>query len=290
MKVYHISLLALFITVFQNFSSAQNSGFMGKKNTLTFSATGAVKVLPFALDSYSRYYTKYDEGSDKFDEKINLLRWDVNASYRRLIKRNVAVGLMVNYSRYQSSSAATPSRLYTQGETDINSYDVRDVSSPRFNVIKFKPIITLAPSNSLLPMGVTHTLGIGPTIFLIDATQSHRYQLHNYDAPETNDQTFEIGNPPSGFSNTLWGIEFRYSTTINYPISKWMLIEFGYDFTFGAVFGNSSDRQQNKKLFDLDTVDGKNQERYYNNDYHSPILRESLMNILSLRLGVIFPF
>jgi len=294
MKLTSNILVFIFTFILPLFVVSQNTGFVGKKNFITIGAGGGIRLLPLLSveGTNNRSYYNYDENSDKFVEKSNLLKWNLNASYKRLVKRNVAVGVMFDYTKLQISNGYSPSDLIIYN--DPYGYDYYDNSllktTPKFHVFKFKPTITLSPSNSLLPMGINHTLGIGPTLFVMNTSQQHYYQAFEENSTTGYYQkvTKEVETPPEEFTNNYWGIEFLYSTTINYPVSKWMMIEFGYDLRIGAAFPNESKRSKNGKMFNSDNNDDINSERYYNYDYHMPLLQESFMSILSFRLGLVF--
>ena len=283
MKQFTLYCLAIFFLL-PLASFSQNSGFMGKKNTFSISGTGALRILPFALNE-SMYYTKFDANNNQFEDKLNLFRWDVNTSYKRLIKRNVAVGLMVNYSQIQTSTSYIPYSVdtYDPDEGYYDFFNIRNSSTSVFNVFKFRPTITFAPKNSLFPMGISHTLGFGPMVFSLNKSKDYRYTF-------SGDQTIYNYVAPANYSYSLWGVEFLYSTTINYPVSKWLLIEFGYDLTFGAVLPNNASRIKNRSYFDLDTAEGMVNEAFYNNDLHLSFTTRSLVSFLSIRCGLVIPF
>ncbi len=291
-------IFIILITGLLSFSGfSQNTGFMGKKNFITIGAGGGIRLLPLISPdgNNNRTFYTYKKTSDRFEEKMNLLKWNLNASYKRLVKRNVAVGIMFDYTKYQVSHSYSPSSMvsyFDQYDGDYYYYEDPSLlrTSPNFHVFKFKPTITLSPSNSLLPMGINHTLGIGPTLFVMNTSQPQYFQAYEENSITGNLErvTKKVEAPTDEFSNNYWGIEFLYSTTINYPISKFMMIEFGYDLRVGAAFPTESKRSDKESMFDLTTSEGFISEHNYNHDYHPSLLQESITSILSFRLGFVF--
>lgn len=297
------SFLAFLILLALPFLSlSQNSGFMGKKNIISINTTGGARIIPLLSPdgADNRYYTKFNESNGKYEDKWNLLKWSVGASYKRLIKRNVAVGMEFRYSSLQITNGYTPYDLnryinldgsFTTDNWNYPYYPGQNnaISSPKFHVFNLKPTITMAQNNSLYPMGLSHTIGFGPTLHVLNTSKPMSYKVFSENSAGDYIQSNEIiEKPADGFSNMLWGIEFLYSTTINYPISKFMMIEFGYDMRFGFAFPNNSSRADNNSYFNSTDFETLNSQLYYNADYHRPLLLENLTSILSFRLGLVF--
>ena len=294
--------IVLILILFPLLSFSQNSGFMGKKNIISINATGGARIIPLISPdgADNRYYTKFNESNGKYEDKWNLLKWSVGASYKRLVKRNLAVGMEFRYSSLQITNGYTPHDLYRYIDTDgsfseyhWSSYYApgqnNEINSPTFHVYNLKPTITLAQNNSLYPIGLSHTIGFGPMLHVLNTSKSVHYKVFTENSVDDYTPSNDvIEKPVDGFSNMLWGIEFLYSTTINYPISKFMMIEFGYDMRFGFAFPNNSSRADNNSYFNSTDFETLNSQLYYNADYHRPLLLENLTSILSFRLGLVF--
>ena len=176
------TLTSLFLLVFLANTHAQNSGFLGKKNMFSISTGGGIRVLPIILPEVGEVnnlnYNKYNESDDSFDEKKNLFKWNVNFSYKRLIKRNLAIGIMGQYTTYQASSNVFGSAYYSFSDYDYyGNYTINPsrISSPKFNVFSLRPVITLSPKKSLLPMGISHTFGLGFSVMQMNTNKEYYF-------------------------------------------------------------------------------------------------------------------
>lgn len=298
------TLTSLFLLVFLANTHAQNSGFLGKKNMFSISTGGGIRVLPIILPEVGEVnnlnYNKYNESDDSFDEKKNLFKWNVNFSYKRLIKRNLAIGIMGQYTTYQASSNVFGSAYYSYSDYDYygNNYgnytiNPSRISSPKFNVFSLRPVITLSPKKSLLPMGISHTFGLGFSVMQMNTNKEY-YFAGSPILPGEYGATGPLEThqliAPEGFKNNYWGLDFFYSASINYPITRFMMIEFGYDMRVGYAFPNRGKRMANETLFDTNSDMERISERILNADFQDALAREGMFSILSLRLGLVFVF
>lgn len=298
------TLTSLFLLVVLANMHAQNSGFLGKKNMFSISTGGGIRVLPIILPSVGEApnlnYNKYNESEDSFDEKKNLFKWNVNFSYKRLIKRNLAIGIMGQYTSYQIGNyvfgnATSYDYYYDYYGNMYGNYTISPsrISSPKFNVFSLRPVITLSPKKSLLPMGISHTFGLGFSVMQMNTNNKYYFSGSPIISGE-----YGITGPlethqliaPEGFKNNYWGLDFFYSASINYPITRFMMIEFGYDVRVGYAFPNQGKRMSNEALFDTNSDIEQISEQILNTDFQDALARERMFSVLSLRLGLVFVF
>ena len=138
--------LIIFISIFclaTMFSTAQEFGFLGKKNVVSVYGTGNPRILtgvviPLESTDGGHKYIQYDEDGI-VDRKIKMFRYDIRASYKRMLKRNMAIGVEVGYEKYNLTYYSY-SQYTTIPDNPANNYytynnlDDYYIESPQFNV------------------------------------------------------------------------------------------------------------------------------------------------------------
>lgn len=300
-KLYVLLMTCSMLSYYTSVSGQSlNSGIAGNKNVFFFSGSGGIRGL--ALAAGGAYKFVYNSRNDEMVRRANLMRWESSLHYTRIIKRGFGIGLVVHYSTMTPGQRHLENMTVQQYSQYEYWYEVQIKSStPSFSSIGARLALTFASGSSFLPIGYSHTIAIGPRQLIMNtgnsavmAAQIEGGQLIPY--PYYADITpipspGLVEPPPSEFNNSYWGIDFCYSSRVSYPITKFFLIDFGFDLRFGTVFSNRNARLKNDKLYgNALTIEDELNKAYWNRDFQRSLMFESMTNIFNLRLGFAFCF
>ena len=170
---------SLLIFVFlSGITFSQEFGFLGKKNIVSFYGTANPRVVSgFFIGSNSGdggfYVNKYKEGKEpKYGIKI--FRYDFRASYRRLIRRNMAIGAELGYERLNVAFNRREQYANVPNDPNLNN-DSYYLESPQFNVFSYMLVIDLIGDADVPPMGFSSSFGIGPKFYSFNHKKTYHY-------------------------------------------------------------------------------------------------------------------
>ena len=258
MKNFNSYILILFSLLFLNigFGQKKNAGFYGKRFYIQADGVFSFPVFAYLFNIEDNYTyiangNKLEIGSDKFN-----YGYRVSAGYS--LKRNFAIGLEVGHD---------------YSNTGVSGYmhEMLDIST-----LVVVPKIELAHENALLPMGISHHIGIGAEWssivdrnYLLNVSDpvTGNTTTINYNDLQTSELPFgEIKNIPSIKRYIL-----MYDITMRNPISKNLFITYGFKY----VLKFKSENQETK------LIDSPNYSYYLNDINYS---RNT--NIISFHLGL----
>lgn len=296
-------LMTCCILVYSTSVSGQslNSGIAGNKNVVFLSGSGGIRGL--ALAAGGAYKFVYNSRNDEMVRRANLMRWESSVHYMRILKRGFGLGLVFHYSQMTPGNRHLDDMTFNYFHPNgYWTYESVRSTTPSFSSLGARIALTFASTSSFLPIGYSHTIAIGPRQLRMNtgntgamAAQIEEGKLVNYsyyysdNVPIT--QPGLIDQPPSEFSNSYWGVDFCYSSRVTYPITKFFMIDFGFDLRLGTVFSNRSARLKNDKLYgNVMTLEDEMNKAYWNRDFQRSLMVESLSNVFNLRLGFAFCF
>jgi hypothetical protein len=284
-----------FSGVWKGYSQPVNSGFLGKKNFLTVSVSGGLRGLSQLTSGH--YSRDYLVRSDQMKNRLHIAKWDVGLSYMTLVKRNLGLGMVLNYASVPLGAKHLPAvPVYQSG--GANSVLFALPTSPLFTSFGARIAVTTCAKSSLLPLGFSSTISFGPRYYTM-AMRSDAYAavsfsdgewldvgMHGFGDVFTN--PYKLPSAPGGVKNSYWGMDVVYTAKVTYPITRYLLFEFGVDLRLGLVFPNAGQYGKNRAVFDVNTQEGMMIENYWNANYTRAVLSESLGNIFNLRTGLTF--
>jgi hypothetical protein len=298
-----VFIICLFLAAGTSFSQQLNSGYGGKKNVLYFTGSGGFRGISLMVGGLYNYV--YYPQKDMLQRRPNLFRWDSSIHYTRILSRRIGLGVVLNYSQITPSTSRI-TLMNVRFTTSSNNYHsvFPNSSTPTFDALGARIALTFCSENSLLPIGFSHTLSLGPRLYILNTsypaayamqfTYNNQNEIQSYSISQGTrvEQPTLISPPPSGFQSQMWGIDFCYSGRVSYPITKFFMIDFGYDFRIGGVFSNYRQQNKNKALYtDLEnSFDQKVNHAYWNRDFFQALSAEALTNIFHVRLGFAFCF
>ncbi|MBP6090133.1 MAG: hypothetical protein KA521_02670 [Crocinitomicaceae bacterium] len=266
MKLLKISIVALSLLFVQvSFGQKKNFGFFGKKFYLQvdglFSSPVIYNFLNFAgFNDVASYGAK----GNNLVEKNNWANYGYRISAGAVLKRNFGIGLELgtDYSKVAPNYSTS-------------SHEMLSIST--FSIL---PKIEIANESALLPMGLSHQFGIGMEWSSI-ADENYLFQKYNsfnsqletvhYNQVTTSELPFgEINKIPS--ANRF---VFMYDLTMRNPISKSLMITYGFKYTLKFASLNQEEKFANLLNY---------------NDYLSEINFQRNMNVITFHLGLTFAF
>jgi hypothetical protein len=322
----HFLLILLSTGSFLSFS--QNSGFFGKKNMLSVHGSAFLRGIPQAFFPSTRAIYTYKEGQADFKwKKINPI-WNIGGTYRHITGRSSAFGVRYDYavraisSPYAENNSSfndTPFELPPHflpvygipifepllfGPEDFYS-DAKGQFIPRLNnafstaafvrVHSFSFVYSRNKTLTFMPLGLVSTFGLGvqSMSMLADRDAYLKYTYRNdYFSPDI--QTIErITPPPTNFENKYWGLMASWDLSINYPISKNIILEFASELRSTFLVAWRSDIATQSAYFPLnpDFEYGHKPlaSTFYGRNMKNELRREMIFNN-TFRLGLTFIF
>ena len=103
-------LSVIFLVVSISFGTfGQDFGFFGKKNVVTLHATGNMRVLsgvsiPIVDKDRNGYIINRYTSTNRYNGSSKLFRYDLRASYKRVVSRRMAIGFEFGYEKFRLPS------------------------------------------------------------------------------------------------------------------------------------------------------------------------------------------
>ena len=241
MRILQVTVWILFVLI-SSHSWGQSRGFYGKNKFAEFSLTGCIPVFSNLKDFYVKSGDGVVEGNDF-----------VNGGFNGLvgIAINPTFALSLSTSMWYSN-ANGPGVLYYfhEGSNDESSVLV-DHENLDIRTLSFMPIIEFTGKSGLLPMGISHSIGIGFNRSWVKE-KSYAYESDNdfysngnkVDFHEFMDSVVAVNGPYIDYRERYKDKTLMYALKIRTPISKKMMITYGFRYTLNAerlldVFGVS---------------------------------------------------
>lgn len=274
-----ISLIFFFSAFVASQLNAQEFGFFGKKNFVSFSATGNPRVLSginhdLPLVSYPSGYvvSKYDK-YNSLDISRKIFRYDFRASYKRLLNRNFALGLEFSYERMALPKRSSSDILYIY---DQYGYEVGAIhgsfSNPVFNVTSYLLTIELFDRGNVAPAGFSTSFGVGPKFFSFKENENYRYAMDH-----------EMAQPFPKYDKSMMAIDAFVDFTYRLPVNRFLMFDIGVRIRSGYIFKRSEDYTP----YVGEELTTPNNDAYVwtKNKLISEMRTENTANFINLKLG-----
>jgi hypothetical protein len=193
MRKYFIILIVLFSG--SKTVSAQHWGFLGKKNFIEVYAVGNS---PVAANFFYNYYSVFQDFSENRGP-FGLFNYGLYVSAGRTLNRNLALSI-------ESGVDFMSFKLDDGTFFDEDKYKV--------NCLNLMPKIEFSRSKHILPVGVSHQLGIG-------------YLRQNFTLS---------GNDSEVYTDHFNGASLMYAAIVRTAITKKLLLNFGMRYTLNYFF------------------------------------------------------
>lgn len=257
----------------------QNKGYYNSKWFLSFET---LHTTPFFFNAYGRdYASMYDKNLRPTLEKYN---YGYRFAAGFIVKRNLAFAV-----EWGTDYGDIYVKKWGYIHLNINNieneyYYHHDVSSIKTQSFTILPKIELATKNALLPMGLTHQIGIGlsKTRLMED---KYRANIHCEDyncdtVPEISEQFFfehlyDRKNQPD-----IQHLIFMYAISMRTSVSKKIMLNYGFRYTLNVPFLNSASNVRSVTIHE----DG-HEYIYSPSEIKEFVNRERIFNLLNFSLG-----
>lgn len=263
--------------------NAQFAGYLGKKNFIDLHVGGFAGFGKVLLDDGDVW--NYNEDANKIERDGRWLtkRTHLTVGYSRMINKNTMIGLA-----YRRTSFLIPMYGYYDFYTDFDFYYSFNANSPEAIAQTIKFVYVFSQNNSLLPIGINHALSVGPRFARINLDRDHYYKITNsWDEPEYPIES--IKPAPEGFKNSMRGFEIAYTNTLSYPVSSFLILNFGVEARLAITRQNSEQRFEMRSLFNGNSDNGIS-EAFYNENYSNQVRNLELINFFNVFVGATIPF
>lgn len=283
-----IAVLFIFILFIVPFNFGQKSFFYGQKNLISIGTLVSPRLFHiqnnnqnYRSSGHGTYYQHYDEKGklESGNQVVNLM---LNASYLRMITRNMAIGLEFSYQKHNLTNHKTLAEEFIYYQ-DLNDVVIEEftASSPRFNMYEVKFIAgsflgpNIAPGNHLLQYG------IGFRSYSLDQKMQYYFDK---DTPVTHSQFM------GGYENNFIFIRLSIGYTYRVLLTKNLSLDLGATFNLGGgnIFGDSysgNNAFPQGYFYFKDTPERIIYDRPY---VKNRLGRETFSNVIYFRFGLSF--
>lgn len=236
------SILYLVLIGLSFASSAQNSGYFGKKNVLDISFNGQYPLfsnLSILVNNSTNFWHKngstLEQGYDNFDYGFRFV-------YMRTVKRNIGVGLEFGYDYFsiQRNQVAFGFSYVIPEKIDVSSMSIM-------------PKIEFTGEKELLPMGIAHQIGVGVRIL---NPVDKPYSYMNVNGNSVFGEMKEIPTAYKYDGGSIRGYTLMYAINMRTPLTKFMFLNYGLRYTWNFMskgefnpFGNQTNLQMQEDEF-----------------------------------------
>jgi len=209
----------LLILVVANQINAQNPGYFGRKNVVDFSVNGQYNL----FSNLGRNFYKFE--NDKLVKYKDRVDWGFRVNYSRVLRRNFALGIECGYDYYRIQ----PLQIYGYFSfypTDFENWDVKSLN--------IMPKIEFSNKGGLLPMGISHQIGVG--IRLVKVVDKEYHYVLDGNGSQPSVLYNAIVMPDSYlYKGTAKGLVFMYALNMRTPISQRIFLNYGFRYTLNFM-------------------------------------------------------
>lgn len=253
-------------------ASAQDFGYLGKKNIFSIFTTSNMRITPSLLGytssstfagehNYRYHHISYDKNNKKID-KFKLFRVDYRVAYQRIVSRKVAIGAEFAYHK-------TTIGLYKPVDYDYNTntnYSL-PVSDPVFRTMTYILTAEFYNPRGFSGAGFSSQVGIGAKFYSFLYDENYRVSSDS-----------AIVNPyPISTSNWI-AINVFYELSYKAPLTSSLFFNIGMRLHTGFVLPKFLGYIGTKSTF------------WVPQDMFSDIWEDNLFNLASLKTGLVFEF
>lgn len=220
----------LLLMVFINNVNAQNPGYFGKKNVVDFSVNlqnPLFSNLRSRTDDNTRFLgldgSNLRSVNDRFD-------WGFRFNYSRPLKRSFAIGVEFGYDYFSVQ------RHYKQDQNNYYYYYFQKID---VNSMSIMPKLEFSSAGGLLPMGISHQVGIGVRLIkpvdkeynvgITDNYQSQTYASTVIPIEPT------LASKLAYTGSSIKGYTIMYALNFRSPLTKRLMLNYGIRYTWNFM-------------------------------------------------------
>lgn len=281
LKIYRlidvsIQLKKIFLVIFLFFTiscavAQEKEGYFGAKNFVT------VESLVYSPLIYNLRNDSYD--NSKYDQNLNPASDNFNggfrASFGRIIERNFALCL---------EAGVDFSNIYAGVQQSVLGSQYLDFHISKLNIQTYSilPKIEFATTNSLLPLGFSHQIGVGfSNSKLVNKDYNYisggTYDYYGTGVLINNEEYIKTHLYDYTSAKSIKMYTFLYALSMRVAISKNLLFNYGFRYTLHV---------KNDKYFQQDSPDYLLQLT----DMKERVYKQSTSNLITLNFGLTYAF
>jgi len=237
------------VLIFGSKVVAQDGGYFGKKNALNIDGTWFLRSIPQIFYTEDIYF--YNPRKDIFQSGYfrNHI-WNVGLSYKRLIRKNSALGLRFdlgtrnlgspNLRADEKSTFSSPWENILENavvwSNDHQKYvDLNNLVLSRTNVVNRQVFVSWSRSKtaSVFPIGLTSTFGLGAQWTTMNTTKGVFSKANTKDLlsdPWSVDQEILRTSFTQTSKDPYLGLAWLWQLDLNYALTRNFLFTIGTDF------------------------------------------------------------
>lgn len=231
----------------------------------------------------------FDAGTitnSSFEYRISYTNIRSRFSYTYLLRNRFGLGVSFSHQRF--NSFAPLSMLFL----DNSNFAISDYETLTFDMIAPMITVTYGPTNSLLPFGIQHTWGIGPSSYrLVDKAYMVEYVETNSGIPFTRETLEVTPNDIYKDYHSYRGVNILYNLDLNIPIATNHFISLGLDFRGNFVRPSNKGSIENEIYEDLDVELDKEDEialNYFLENRDRELRNRLILSIVWFKVGYKF--
>lgn len=274
--------LVILLFVFSScvlFGQDKNNGYLGKTNFIEATSVSYIPMMYNFLGNYGDSGYKSTNGSTLTSKSRTWFNTGFRVSLGRAFKRNFGMSIETGMDFYEEVIPDDFFYTYTDFSTQDEEIRIRRHENLDIRVLHIMPKFHIANRGSLLPLGLSHEIGVGYAMTSI-ADKDYVAEFYMYDYTNGNQN---IASPdPSDYLNykrRYRSLQLLYGIKMRTPVSKSLFINYGFRYTIEFGIGDNSPKGNADVPVDKTSS-------ILSDDYN----RRLLYNIASFDLGVSFVF
>lgn len=272
------SITLLLITISYSLT-AQNPGYMGKKNIVEVFGTIQNPLFSNLLDMIANRESYMKKGN-KLEQKRDQIDVGYHFNISHAFSRRFGLAFEYGYDFFSISSGLIDKTYVDQFgfESSHAFYGEHENLAVKSQIMI--PKIEFTSKGGLLPIGITHQLGFGFRSMSI-VKKDYLYDLGNTDQGLTTEQKLEIETNLTKYSEKYKGKTLVYVLNLRSPISENILLNYGIRYTLNFM------KRIENGVWDFEPVSD-----YYQSEYEiqNTIRSRTRGSLIFLYFGFSFAF
>lgn len=221
-------LILSFILISISSSAQSDGGFYGKKNALEFNTGWTIPVFQMLTWESDNFLFVKD---NRLKARRDFLNFSLRGSFMHATSTKFAIGF--EYSRDFGNITGFEDNL----SSGTNYYEQIPIRSNTF-----LPKLEFATGSGLLPVGLSHQIGVGFSSTSAKSGMYSYYTTQSYSGP-INGSSYPIaGSTQETFTREAKALVLLYEMHVKTPVSKVMTINYGFRYNANIPLngGNTS--------------------------------------------------
>lgn len=249
-------------------AKAQNPGYFNRKNVVEFTAIGQYPFFSNVQAMYGETREFNKVKNDQFKPYRDRFDWGFRIAFNHTFKRNFGAGIEFGYDYF---SVQRESRMIINNFL-YSEYFFEKVDAASMMIM---PKLEFSNRGSVLPMGITHQIGIGIRL-VKPVNKTYQYALYEYGS------AFEIPDEFAYKGGTVKGVTFMYAVNVRTPLTKSLFLNYGIRYTANFM--------GNPRYVIPTTYDGGATLEMTQDEFQSLVRRRKQLSLIQASIGLSFAF